>query len=154
MEIALPKNFQEDDAPQIVEQARSVLDLPNDAQVHVENVTRTPRGTRIVFSYTHAVQLDDNELREAVGIRVDVSSHGDLMFNPRGRLVTYKVEPADPRELRAISDHLSKLVANGEVYVAKPGEQVDPDQLRRQGKSWVLEQDAGGIKRLKRAWIS
>lgn len=154
MELALPKNFQEDDAPQIIEQARPMLDLPNDAQVHVETVSHNARGTRIDFSYTHSVQLDDEDLGQVTGIRVDVSSHGDLFFGPRGQLVTYNVEPADPRQLRAISDHLSKMVANGEVYIAKPGEQVDTDQLRRQGKSWYLQEDAQGNKHLKRAWIS
>lgn len=154
MELALPKNFCEDDAPQVIAEARPLLDLPNDAKVHVENVIQSARGTRIDFSYTHSVQLDDEQLGQVTGIRVDVSARGDLLFGPRGQLITYKVEPADPRQLRAISDHLSKLVANGEVYIAEPGEQVDPDQLRRQGKSWYLQQDTEGHKYLKRAWIS
>src|SRR5258708_28792815 len=154
MELALPQNFQEDDAPKVVEQARPMLDLPNDAQVHVETVSRNARGTRIDFSYTHSVQLDDEQLGQAMGARVDVNSHGDLMFNPNGHLTTYNVEPADPRQLRAISDHVSKMVANGEVYIATPDEKIDPDQLRRQRKAWYLQQDENGNKHLKRAWVS
>lgn len=154
MELALPKNFQEDDAPKVIEQARPILDLPNDAQVHVDTVSHTVRGTRIDFSYTHSVQLDDEDLGQVMGARVDVNSHGDLVFNSNGRLTNYNVEPADPRQLRAISDHVSKMVANGEVYIAKPDEQIDPDQLRRQGKSWYLQQDEHGNKHLKRAWVS
>ncbi len=154
MELALPKNFKQDDAPQVLNQARPILELPPDAQLRVENVTKNARGTRIDFSYTHAVKLDDNALRDVTGVRVDVSSHGDLKFNARGNLVSYDVAPDDQRQLRAIRDHLSKLVANGQVYIAKRGEKIDPEKLRQQGKAWYVEQDAQGNKHLKRAWIS
>jgi hypothetical protein len=154
MELALPQDFEQDDAPKLLAQARPLLELPPDAELRVEDVTRTARGTRIDFSYTHTVVLDDDALRDVTGIRVPVNAHGALKFNARGTLVAYQIEPADPRQLSAIADHLSKLVANDEVYVAQPGEQVDTEQLRRQGKAWYVEQDAHGIKRLKRAWIS
>ncbi|TAH51366.1 MAG: hypothetical protein EYC68_10625 [Chloroflexota bacterium] len=154
MKLALPGNFKAKDAPRVLDQARPILDLPPDAKLCVENVTTNARGTRIDFSYTQSVALDDDDLREVAGIRVDVNAHGDLKFNAQGNLVSYDVEPADPRQLRAIGDHVSKLVANGQVYVAKRGEQVDPERLRQQGKAWYVEEDAQGNKRLKRAWIS
>lgn len=154
MELYLPKNFQAQDAPEILKRARPVLDLPPDAELRVENVRKTSRGTRIDFSYTHAVKIENQELCEDKGIRVDISSHGDLRFNSRGNLVTYNVKPTDPGQVRAISDHLSKMVARGQVYVAKPGEHIDLEALRAQGKSWYLEEDAQGNRKLKRAWIS
>ena len=153
MELVLPSDFQKDDAPRVLEQARPVLKLPPDANVRVESVTQTARTTRIEFSYTHSVKLDDDQSAVS-GIRVDVNAHGALKFNARGILISYHVEPADPRQLRAMSDHLSKLVANGQVYVAKRGERIDPEQLRRQGKAWYVQEDAQGNKHLKRAWIS
>jgi hypothetical protein len=154
MELLLPKNFKAQDAPEVLKRARPVLDLPPDAEMRVENVRKTSRGTRIDFSYTHAVKIENQELCDAQGIRVDVSSHGDLRFNSRGNLVTYNVKPTDPGQVRAISDHLSKMVAKGQVYVAKPGERIDPEFLREQGKAWYVEQDAQGNRKLKRAWIS
>lgn len=154
MELALPKNFQEDDAPRVLNQARPILELPPDAELRVEHVTKSARGTRIDFSYTRTVELDDDTLREVSGLRIDVSSHGDLRFNARGSLVTYNIEPTDSRQLRAISNHLSKLVANGQVYFAERGERVDPEQLRQQGKSWYVQEDSEGNKHLKRAYIS
>lgn len=154
MELALPNNFQVDDASQVLDRARAILDLPPDAELRVESVTRNSRGTRIVFSYTRAVELDDEALETIAGIRVDVSSHGDLRFDTRGCLLSYNVEPADPRQLHAIGDNLCKLVANDQVYIAKPGEKVDPEELRQQGKPWYIEDDAQGNKHLKRAWIA
>lgn len=154
MDILLPKNFENADALQVLDQARPILELPADAELRVENVTKNARGTRINFSYTQSVAVDDALPRDVTGIRVDVSAHGDLKFNARGNLVSYKVEPADPRELRAITDHLSKLVENGQVYVAEPGECVDPEQLRQQGKPWYVQEDEQGKKHLKRAWVS
>lgn len=154
MDVVLPKNFDARDAPKLLDTARPVLQLPPDAKLRVENVTRTARGTRIDFTYTIAVPLDDGELSEAAGVRVEVSAHGDLKFNARGTLVGHDVEPADPRQLRAISDHVSKLVANGQIYIAKKGERVDPDKLRAQGKDWYIVEDEHGYKRLRRAWIS
>jgi hypothetical protein len=154
MELALPKDFEAEDAPQVLNAARDFLQLPPDVELRVENVVQTTRGTRISFSYTHTVELDQLELHQAAGIFVDVRAHGELRFNARGSLVAYHVEPADPRELRAIGDHISKMVANGQVYFAEPGERVDPEQLIRQGKAWYVQEDAHGHKCLKRAWIS
>lgn len=154
MELELPKNFQAQDAPEVLKRARLVLDLPPDAELRVENVRKTSRGTRIDFSYTHAVKIKNRELCGPKGICVDVSSHGDLRFNSRGNLVKFNVIPTDPTQVRALSDHLSKMVERGQVYVAKRGEQVDPEQLREQGKAWYVEEDAKGNRRLKRAWIA
>lgn len=154
MDILLPQDFDNADAPQVLDQARPILELPADAELRVENVTKNARGTRIDFSFTHAVVIDDDMLRDVTGIRVDVSSHGDLKFNSRGTLVSYEVEPADPRQLRAITDHVSKLVENGQVYIAEPGECVDPEQLRKEGKAWYVQADEEGKKHLKRAWVS
>lgn len=154
MEIELPKDFDASDAPKVLDDARPVLELPPDAKLRVENVTQSTRGVRIDFTYTASVTLDDGELREVAGVRVEVSSRGELKFDARGTLVSHDVEPADPRQLRAISDHVSKLVANGQIYVASEGEQVDPDKLRAQGKDWYIVQDEHGNKRLRRALIS
>jgi hypothetical protein len=154
MDITLPKNFVADDAPEVLQRARPVLELPPEAELRVEEVRKTSRGTRINFSYTQPVKLADEALRDVCDVRVDVSSRGALRFNPRGHLVMYKVIPTDPRKVRAISDHLTKLVARGQVYVAKPGEEIDPAQLREQGKTWYVQEDAKGVRQLKRAWIS
>jgi len=154
MELVLPTDFDNSDAPQILDRAREILELPPDAKLRVENVTKTARSTRIDFLVTRAVTLDDEALNDVMGLRVDVNSHGELKFNAQGCLVSHQVAPADPRELRAITDHLSKMVANGQVYVAKQGEKIDPEQLRQQGKAWYIQEDAQGKKVLKRAWVS
>jgi hypothetical protein len=154
MDVVLPKDFDANDAPKILDRARRVLDLPNDAQLDVENVTRSARGVRIDFSYTTSVELDNHELRDVAGVRVDIRSHGDLRFNSKGTLVQYQVEPADDTQVRAIRDNLAKLIAADKVYIAEPGENVDPDKLRALGKPWYVEQDAQGRKHLRRAWIS
>ncbi len=49
MELLLPKNFKAQDAPEVLKRARPVLDLPPDAELRVENVRTTSRGTRIDF---------------------------------------------------------------------------------------------------------
>lgn len=152
--MKLPKNFDEQDAPQVLDEARPVLDLPPDAKLRVEHVAKTQRGTRIDFTYTQSVPLEDQALELVSGVCVEISARGDLKFDARGALVAYEIEPADPRQLRAISDNLSKLIANGRIYIAKVGEEVDPDILRAQGKDWYLVQDEKGYKHLHRAWVS
>jgi hypothetical protein len=154
MDIVLPKDFAAEDAAQVLEQARSVLNLPSDSKLHVENVAQTQRGTRIDFTYTVLVSLDDVDLDEITGVHVRVSAHGDLKFDAHGALVAYAIEPADPRQLRALCDHLRKLVADGRIYVAQKGETVDPAELHAQGKEWYIVQDEDGNKCLQRAWIS
>ncbi len=154
MEIVLPKNFEEEDAPRVLELASPVLELPPDANPRVENVAQTKRGTRIDFSYTACILLDKEISEEVAGAQVPVTSHGDLQFNARGALVAYEVQPADPRQVRAIRDHVSKLVANDRIYIAAQGEAVDPQKLRAQGKDWYITQDERGNKQLCRAWMS
>lgn len=154
MDIVLPKNFGAEDAPKVLNQARPVLELPPDAKLHVENVARSKRGTRIDFSYTACVALDDGDLQEISGVQVEVTSRGDLKFNAHGTLVSFAVQPTDPGQVRAIRDHVSKLIANGQIYIAAKDEQVDPEQLRAQGKDWYIKQDEHGNKYLCRAWMS
>src|SRR5947207_14963988 len=95
MDLVLPENFETDDVPQILDRARDLLELPPDAKLHVENMTKTARGTRIDFSVTHSIMLDDEALDDVMGLRVDVNSHGALKFNARGGLVSHQVTPAD-----------------------------------------------------------
>lgn len=154
MDIVLPKDFEAEDAPEVLKQARPVLELPPDANLRVEHVAQTKRGTRIDFSYTACVSLEEKEPQEMVGVQVEVTSRGDLQFDTHGDLVAYEVQPADPRQLRAIRDHVSKLIANGQIYIAAKGELVDPEQLRAQGKDWYIRQDEHGNKYLCRAWMS
>jgi hypothetical protein len=153
MDIVLPKDFAAEDAAQILDEARDILDLPPDSELHVENVAQTQHGTRIDFAYTVAVALDAVDLGEIAGLRVEVSAHGDLKFDAHGALIACEIEPADPRQLRALSDHLSKLVANGQIYIAQAGEEIDPAKLHAQGKEWYIIQDEHGNKCLRRAWI-
>ncbi len=154
MALELPENFQADDAPAVLDRARSILDLPPDARLHVDDVVQSGRETRIVFSYTVCVELKDLPLPEVADVEVEVTAHGDLRFNAKGNLVACELEPADPRQLRAIRDHIAKLVRSGQVYFAEPGEEVDPERLRKLGKPWYVEQDPDGKKRLVRAWIA
>lgn len=154
MDLAIAKKFDERDAQQILEQARPLLNLPSDAELHLDEISHTARGARICFSYTQSVPLQDGNLGEIAGVCVQVTSHGELRFNARGKLITTNVEPADPGQLHAIGDHLSKMVANGQVYFAKRGEVIDPEQLRQAGKSWYVQEDENGNKHLVRAWIA
>lgn len=153
-QLVLPDDLNEASAAEILNRARDILALPPDATLRVENIIQTQRGTRILFSYTSSVELGGEELREAAGVRVEVRSRGDLRFNRKGDLVRYEVQPADPRQIKAIRDNLSKLLANDQVYVARPGEKVDPAQLAARGKVWYVEEDEAGNKVLRRAFIS
>jgi len=154
MEIVLPQNFEVADATQVLNQARPMLKLPPDAELRVENVTQTRRSTRIDFSYTTSVALDDDALNQLGEICVQISAHGDLKFDARGYLVAHEVKPTDPRQLRAIRAHVNNLIAKRRIYIAQPGEKVDLEKLRAQGKDWYIAQDEHGAKHLCRAWMS
>lgn len=154
MKLNLPENFQAEDAPEILDEARAVLALPPEAQLHVENVAQTKRGTRIDFTYTMSVPLENGQVYEMTDVHVEVSSRGDLKFNSHGALVAYELEPADPNQLRAMRDHVHKLIENGQIYVAQEGETVDPEQLRARGQDWYIIRDEHGNKRLCRAWMA
>lgn len=154
MALELPDDFEVQDAPAVLDRARPMLDLPPDADLRVVSVHQTTRETRIEFTYTVCVELQDGPLAPVAGVEVEVSSRGELRFNDRGNLVACSVEPTDPNLLRSIRGNISQLLEHDKVYFAEPGEEVDPEKLRELGKAWYVEQDAEGKKHLKRAWIS
>ncbi len=154
MDIKQPRHLDPAHASQLLESARPQLHVPDDATLRVENVKATARGTNIQFSCNTPVPLEGADLGEASGVSVDVSLKGDLRFDKDGKLVKKKFESPDPQQLDAIRDNVSKLVANEQVYVAQPGEEIDPDKLREAGKPWYVQADENGRLRLKRAYMA
>lgn len=152
MGLVLPLDFQEEDAPQILEQARALLDLPLEADLHVETVARTRRGTRIEFSCIRTVELDAGPVIHCV--YVEVTGRGRLRFDARGSLVASHVEPPDENQLHTLRVQLERLVESGQIYVAAPGEQVEIGELRARGQSWYVESGPDGKQYLRRAWIA
>lgn len=152
--IILPKDLDEDVARAVLDRARDALDIPTDAEIRIENVVRTERSTRIYFTYTTSVELHDANLEAIGGVRVNVTSRGDLRFNSKGILIKYEIEPVESDQLRAVRENLRRLVAANQIYVAAPGEAIDPERLLAEGKAWYVEQDAHGKKLLRRASIS
>jgi hypothetical protein len=77
-----------------------------------------------------------------------------LHFDANGARVSAQVSPPDERHLRLTKDNLRKLATADAIYLASPGEEIDTDALRAQRKSWYVEMDAQGHKRLKRAFMA
>jgi hypothetical protein len=77
-----------------------------------------------------------------------------LQFDASGARVSSQVSSLDERRLRLTKDNLRKLAASDAIYLAAPGEAIDTDALRAQRKTWYVETDAQGHKRLKRAFMA
>lgn len=152
--VVLPKDSNERDAAAVLDRARETLEIPPNAEIRVENVVRSARGTRVYFTYTTTVELHGEQLEAIGGVRVNVTARGDVRFNSKGTLIKYEIESADSNQLRAVRENLQRLVANDQIYVAAPGEAIDPERLLAEGKVWYVEQDAEGKKLLRRASIS
>ena len=154
MDLKLPRDFTPAQADAVVERAKPALDLPEDATLRVEQVKQTRRATEIEFTCVVPTSLETQAADKPLRVCVDVNGKGCVKFDATGNLVSAEVKPLDPHQLDAIRDHVSKLVANDQVYVAAPGEKVDVQELRAQGKPWYVQDDEAGRPRLKRAYIA
>jgi hypothetical protein len=138
-----------------VEQVKAALDLPADAQLQLQNVARGAQGGAVVeYRVTLPIQIVGAEFGAANGVTVDERVNALLHFDANGACVSSQVSPLDERHLRLTKDNLRKLAASDAIYLAAPGAVVDSDVLRAQRKSWYVETDAQGHKRLKRAWMA
>lgn len=150
----MPKDINPANAGEILDSMRKTLGLPPDAKLQAKGVSQTARGTKISFTYVSSIPLEGESLGDVAGVRVDVSGEGSVTIDSNGKITNQKIESSDPRQLKAIRDNVTKLVANGEVYVPKPGEVVDREWLRTHGKTWYVEQNESGERRLRRAQIA
>ncbi len=138
-----------------VEQVKAALDLPADAQLQLQNVARGAHGGAVVeYAVTLPIQIVGAEFGAANGVTVDERVNASLQFDASGARVSSRVSPLDERHLRLTKDNLRKLAASDAIYLAKPGEAIDPDVLRAQRKSWYVETDAQGRRRIKRALMA
>lgn len=138
-----------------IEQVKVALRLPADAQLQLQNIARGVQGG-VVVEYTAIlpIQIVGAEFGAANGVTVDERVNVLLHFDAKGTRISSKVGSLDERHLRLTKDNLRKLAASNAIYRASVGERIDTDVLRAQGKSWYVETDAQGRKRLKRAWIA
>lgn len=141
--------------PGFIEQAKSALGLPADAQLELQNVARSVQGGATVeYAVTLPVKIEGAEFGAANGIAVDERTVASLRFDARGVLASSQVNPIDERHLRLVKDNVRKLAAADAIYVTSPGEAADTDVLRIKNKPWYVETDAQGRKRLKRAYMA
>ena len=154
MDLKLPRDFDPARADEILQRVRPALDLPDDTQLRAERVNHTAQGTEIQFSASVPMRLDAPTAKAGGRLIVDIHRRGVIQFDANGNLTRANVEPPDQRQVAALQDNVQKLVAANQVYFAKPGEAIDPDKLRAQGKSWYTQQDERGYLRLERAYIA
>ncbi|MCI0477188.1 MAG: hypothetical protein L0Y55_13145 [Anaerolineales bacterium] len=137
-----------------VKQVKAALDLPGDAQLQLKNIARDARGAVVEYVVTLPIRIVGAEFGAANGVTVDERVDALLRFDANGARVLSQVSPLDERHLRLTKDNLRKLAASNAIYLAAPDETIDPDALRAQRKSWYVETDAQGHKRLKRALMA
>lgn len=137
-----------------IKQVKAALDLPGDAQLQLKNIARDARGAVVEYVVTLPIRIVGAEFGAANGVTVDERVDALLRFDANGARVLFRVSPLDERHLRLTKDNLRKLAASNAIYLAAPDETIDPDALRAQRKSWYVETDAQGHKRLKRALMA
>ena len=138
-----------------IEQVKAALDLPADAQLQLQSVARGAHGGAVVeYAVTLPIPIVGAEFGAANGVTVDECVNARLRFDANGTPISSQVSLMDERHLRLTKDHLRKLAASDAIYLTAAGEAIDADALRAQRKSWYVETDARGHKRLKRAFMA
>lgn len=137
-----------------IEQVKTALDLPADAQVRLKNVTRDANGVWVEYDITLPIRIVGAELGVADGVTVDEHLTARLRFDVRGTRVATQVTSLDEQRVRLMKDNVRKLAMMNAIYLAAPDEQVNPDELRARHQAWYIQTDAQGHKRLRRAFMT
>ncbi|MBM3129875.1 MAG: hypothetical protein FJ009_14780 [Chloroflexi bacterium] len=140
--------------PGFIEQVKTALDLPADAQLQLKHSARAAAGAVVEYDVTLPVRIVGAEFGAADGVTVDERVRALLRFDANGARVASQVSPPDRRHLRLVKDNLRKLAAANAIYLAAPDETIDPDALRARRQTWYIQADARGQKRLRRALIA
>jgi hypothetical protein len=138
----------------LIEQVKAALDLPADAQLQLKTIARDANGAQVEYDITLPVRIVGAEFGAANGVTVDERVRASLRVDATGARVATQITPLDERHLRLTKDNLRKLAAADAIYLAAPDETIDADALRARHKSWYIQTDAQGLKRLKRAFIA
>lgn len=140
--------------PDFIERVKAALSLPQDAQLELQAATQNAQGERAIEYSATQMKLEGAEFGAANGVSVDERAVVSLQFDARGALVAFQINPMDERHLKLVKDQVRKLAVADEIYLAAPGEAIDPDALRAKRKPWYVATDAQGRKRLKRAYMA
>lgn len=137
-----------------IEQVKTMLDLPADAQVRLKNLAREENNILVEYEITLPIHIVGAEFGVANGVTVDEHLTARLRFDARGVRVSTQVTPLDEQRVRLMKDNVRKLAMMNAIYLAAPGEQVNPDELRARHQAWYIQTDAQGYKRLRRAFMT
>ncbi len=137
-----------------IERVKTAVGLSAGVSLEFTHMTQGAQGECAVEYSATQMTLDGAEFGAANGVTVDERANVLLQFDARGALVASQVTPVDPRHLQLVKDQIRKLAAADEIYLAAPGEKIDPDALRAKRKPWYVETDVQGVKRFKRAYMA
>lgn len=137
-----------------IEQVKTALNLPTEAQVQLKNLAHEASGIVVEYDITLPIRIVGTEFGVANGVTVDEHLTARLRFDARGARVATHVTPLDEQRVRLMKDNVRKLAKMNAIYLAAPGEKIDPDTLRARRQAWYIQTDAQGRKRLRRAFIA
>lgn len=141
--------------PDFIAQVKTALNLPDDAQLELQNVARgAAGGAALEYAVTVPIELRGDEFGAADGVSVDERVTATLNFDARGVLALADVSPIDERHLQSVKTNVRKLAAAEQIERVSPNESLGTSKTRAPRKPWYIATDADGRKRLRRALMA
>lgn len=132
-----------------IERVVAALNLPSDMSLEFRRaIPAAHGGTRVEYSAVESIVVQDADLGIANGVTVDERASVELLFDANGAFLSHQLKLSDERHLELVKDNIRKLAAADEIALTAQ------DRLDIKRKSWYIETDAQGRKRLKRAHFS
>jgi len=152
--LSIPPGFSPDQTPGFVDQVKAELSLPPSSELKLLSLRTNSHGERVIeYTYSRSVKLEGSEYAAASGVVVDVPSRVSLRFDRDGELVASQLSEVGEGHLNAIKKQVRNLVANGQIYFSKPGEEIDVNSLIAEHKPYYTTHDQDGNLRIKRAFV-
>jgi hypothetical protein len=132
---------------------RKAFALDGLAEMDIVDVVFEGGDTLLYLSFSREVLVEGEELGEASGYFAKLGGSITLRFDSSGSLSTYELEDVSEESIEEGKAGLVKMLKEGRVYFAQPGEPVDISRLIRRKQEFYVQVDADGRKRLHRTYM-
>lgn len=147
--IKLPVDLMGEGATEFLRVLRGALQLASVTDLKIDGHEFEGNDTLLHLSFSEDVRVKDPKLGELDGIYVPYSGTASLRFDKEGTLQEYEVVRPNEATEYTLKVTVAQMMQQGEIYMAKPGEKIQPENFTWSQKFAVLT-DEKGHRRLTR----
>ncbi|SRR5712692_6670296 len=141
--IKLPVDLMGEGAEDFLRVARDALELGSVTDLKIDGHEFEGSDTLLHLSFNEDVQVKDPKLGQLDGIYVPYSGTASLRFDKEGILQEYEVVQPNEATEYTLKVTVAQMMQQGEIYIPKPGEKIQPENFTWSQKFAAVTDDKG-----------